>query len=91
MPTSPYTIRLDDEVREALEQEAERAKRPAAQLAVSAITSMLAAQSEKRAAIEAALTEADAGAFISEAAMTRWVDSWGSDAELPEPEADITP
>ena len=90
MATTPYTIRLDDDVREALEREAKLEDRPAAQLAAKAITSMLAAKQAKREAIEVALAEADEGAFISEDAMNKWIDSWGTAAELPEPTPDIT-
>ena len=47
------------------------------------------ARVEKRAAIRAAISEADEGAFISQDAMDAWIASWGSDAELPSPEPDI--
>lgn len=90
MPTTPYTIRLDDDVREALEREAQLEDRPASQLAVKAIASMLAAKKAKREAIDAALIEADESVFISQDAMNAWVDSWGADDELAEPIADIT-
>lgn len=36
-----------------------------------------------------AVSEADKGAFISQAAMDAWVSSWGEDAELPPPEPDV--
>lgn len=91
MPTTPYTIRLDDDVRQALEQQAQLEDRPAAQLAARAISSMLEAKAAKRAAIDAALTEADAGVFISLEAMNAWVDSWGTEDEIAEPQPDITP
>lgn len=91
MPTSPYTLRLDDELRQALEHEAELEDRPAAQLAARAIRTMLEAKAAKRQAIDAALEEAAKGAFISENAMNAWVDSWDSENELPMPEADILP
>lgn len=91
MGTSPYSIRLDDELRKSLEREAEIEDRPPAQLAVRAIRSMLAAKAAKREAIETALQQADEGRFISAEAMTDWIDSWDSDEELPMPVADITP
>ena len=91
MPTTPYTIRIDNELRQALELEAKLADQPAAQLAAQAVKSMVQTKTAKREAIEAALAEADAGRFISEDAMNLWMDSWGSTDELPMPEPDITP
>ena len=89
--TSPYTLRLDDALREALEQEAALEERPAAQLASRAIRQMVETKAAKRATIQAAVEEADKGAFISEQAMDAWIDSWDSEHELPMPSADITP
>ena len=91
MPTTPYSVRLDDEVRAALEAEARIEDRPAAQLAARAIKSMLDAKAAKRAMIDAALVKADAGVFVSMEATNTWVESWGTDNELPMPEPDIKP
>ena len=91
MPTTPYSVRLDDEVRQALEAEARREQRPPAQLAARAIKQMLDAKAAKREALEAAITQADAGEFVSSETMTAWVESWGTDNELPVPIADIKP
>lgn len=91
MPTTPYTFRMDDELRQSLEREAQLEDRPAAQLAARAIKTMVEAKAAKRQAIDQALVEADQGQFISEAAMNQWIDSWGSDDELPMPELDIRP
>lgn len=91
MTTKPYSVRLDEEVRQALEAEAAREQRPPAQLAARAIKSMLDAKAAKRAALEAAVAEADNGVFISSKAMGVWVDSWGTDTELSLPEPDIKP
>lgn len=91
LPTSPYTFRLDDSLREALEQEAVLEERPTAQLASRAIRDMVEAKRAKRAAIDAALLEADKGAFISQEAMNAWIDSWDTDDELPIPAADVVP
>ena len=46
-------------------------------------------RAEKRAAIRAAISEADEGAFISQDAMGAWIVTWNSDSELPPPKADI--
>lgn len=91
MKTTPYTIRLDNALKQALEREAALEDRPPAQLAVRAIRTMLEAKQAKRAAIEAALEEADKGRFISEDAMTAWIDSWDTDDEEAMPKSDILP
>lgn len=91
MAPSPYSIRLDDELRQSLEREAEIEDRPPTQLAVRAIRQMLEAKAAKRAAVEAALAKADRGEFISAEAMNDWIASWDTDEDAPAPKADITP
>ena len=89
--TTSFTLRLDEDVKNALEAEAVKEDRSASYLAAKAITDMLAAKQAKAEAIQQALAEADKGEFISEKAMTQWVNSWGTDNELPPPEVDIFP
>ena len=91
MGNSPYSIRLDDALRQSLEREAEIEDRPPTQLAVRAIRAMLEAKAAKRAAIEAALEQADQGEFISAEAMNEWIDSWDTEDEVSAPKVDITP
>lgn len=91
MGTSPYSIRLDDTLRQALEREAALEDRAPAQLAVRAIRSMLEAKAARRTAIEEAIARADQGRFISSDAMSDWIDSWDTDDERPAPIVDIAP
>ncbi len=91
MSTAPYTIRLDHALKQELEREAALDDRPPAQLAVRAIRAMIEARQAKRAAIEAALAEADQGHFISEEVMMAWVDSWDTDHEGPVPKPGVHP
>jgi predicted transcriptional regulator len=91
MAATPYTIRLDDDLRKALEREAALEDRPPAQLAVRAIRAMIEAREAKRAAIEAAILQADEGRFISEEAMMAWVETWDTAQETPAPKADSVP
>lgn len=35
------------------------------------------------------IAEADKGVFISSEAMLRWIESWGTENELPPPEPDV--
>lgn len=89
MATSPYTIRIDETLKKALEYEAALDERPPAQLAVRAIRALVEARQAKRDAITAALQEAESGRFISSEAMFAWIDSWDSNNEESEPLADI--
>ncbi len=41
--------------------------------------------------MDLAIAEADKGVFISGKAMHRWIESWGTENELPPPEPDIFP
>jgi predicted transcriptional regulator len=91
MPTVQFTMRVDAELKAALEEEARREDISASQLAARAIRSHIGAKEAERAAIEAAVLEADKGVFISEAAFTAWVSSWDTDNELPPPKPDIFP
>jgi len=89
MPSVPFSLRLDASVKERLDEEARRLDRSSSWLATKAIEAFLEAGEAKKRAIEAAVAEADKGEFISSEAMTRWIDSWDTDDELPEPEVDI--
>jgi len=42
-------------------------------------------------AVDAAVAEADKGIFVSQEAVDRWMESWGTENELPMPEPDIFP
>jgi predicted transcriptional regulator len=91
MASVPFPLRLKPDVKDRLEAAAQNEDVSAADMASSAIEAFLDAREFKRAEIEAALIEADKGIFISQAAMHRWIDSWGTDNELPPPEPDIFP
>ena len=89
MGTVPFTMRIDETLKRALEEEARREERSASQLATRAIRKMLEGKAERRRIIMEAVAEADKGVFISEEKMTAWFMSLGTDNELPEPEPDI--
>jgi predicted transcriptional regulator len=88
---SPYSIRLDDDPRKALERAVAIEDRPPTQLVVGAIRAMLEAKVAKRAALEAALDEAERGVFLSADAMTAWRETWGGAEEGPPPKVDVGP
>lgn len=91
MSAIPFSLRLDPAIKERLDAEAKRINRPSSWLATQAIEAMLEARAAKEEAIRLALIEAEKGEFISSEAMHRWIDSWGTENELPEPEVDIFP
>lgn len=85
----PYTFRLDDVLREQLEQEAKLEDRPTSQLVNWAIKAWLSNRHYKREAIKTAVAEANEGNFISQRAMHQWFDTWGTANETEIPTADI--
>jgi predicted transcriptional regulator len=83
------SVRLDPDVRDELEEEARRLHVPAERIANDAIRAYLDNQAYKREAIREAVAEADKGVFISSEAMHRWIESWGTENELPAPKPDV--
>ena len=53
--------------------------------------SFLKTSEAERRLLKERIAEADKGIFISEEAMHRWIESWGTENELPPPEPDIFP
>jgi predicted transcriptional regulator len=89
MSTVPFSLRLDPSIKQRLDQEARRLDRSSSWLATRAIETFLEARAVKQRAIREAMAEAEKGEFISSEAMGRWMESWGTDDELPEPKVDI--
>ena len=89
MSTVPFTFRLDEEIKSRLEEEAEADDCSASHIAAKEIKQYLDARSLERLAMEEAVQEADKGVFTSSNAMRNWIASWGSNDELPPPEADV--
>jgi predicted transcriptional regulator len=91
MATVPFSVRLDETVKARLEAEAAREDRSAGYLVQQAVEEFLDGKEYFREQMLLAIAEADKGVFISEEAMDRWVNSWGTGNELPPPEPDILP
>ena len=81
-------MRLDEDLKSSLEAEARLEDRSASYLATRAIKKMLAEKEAKRRLIEEAMAEADKGVFVSSEMVESWMNSWGTDNELPIPEPD---
>ena len=83
------SVRLKPEVNERLQAEAQASSLDVGEVAAAAIETYLEAQAEKRVQALAAVAAADNGIFISGEKMRAWIESWGSDEELPAPDPDI--
>ena len=91
MVTSPFSIRLDPGLKERLERQAKREDRSAGYVVQQALEEYLDAQDYFHEEMAKAAAELDKGVFISGEAMHAWMESWGTEAELPPPEPDIFP
>ena len=85
-----FSVRLPPETKQELEEYARATKRSSAFIAKEAIEAHLAERRAYLAAIDEAIKEADeTGEFVSWEATKRWMDSWGTNNELPPPGPDI--
>jgi predicted transcriptional regulator len=91
MASSPFSVRLDEELKSRLEVQAERENRSSAYIVQQALESYLGTKDQFYRDMKAAIAKADEGIFISEEAMDRWMDSWDTENELPPPKPDIFP
>jgi predicted transcriptional regulator len=91
MNSVPLSLRLEPELKSRLEAEAESEDRSVSDVATRAIEAFLDSRDALRVDLEAAIAEADKGVFVSHEAVHRWMESWGTDNELPMPEPDIFP
>jgi RHH-type rel operon transcriptional repressor/antitoxin RelB len=80
------TVRLKPEVKDKLDALARDTKRSKAYLASEAIERYVDLNDWQVAHIKAALAEDDAGGpGVPHQEVVRWIDSWGTDHELPKP------
>lgn len=91
MSSTPFSIRLSDELRESIATISRISHRSQSQIAAKAIAEYVAKNEWKLKAIQEAKLEADQGVFISQEATLNWLDSWGSENELQPPSPDVKP
>ena len=85
--TTTMTVRLTPELSDKLDALARDAKRSKSYLASEAIAAYVEINAWQVARIKEALDEARSGApGVSHAEVVRWMESWGTDHELPRPE-----
>ena len=91
MASVQFSIRMDPAMKSRLDEEAKLEDRSAAYITQKALDSYLREKEYLRNIVRDAEIEADKGVFISGDAMHAWIESWGSDNELPAPKPDIFP
>ncbi len=89
MASKPFTLRLPDEVRDDLKFLSISTNRTQSSIASEMLAEHIADKAYRIRAIQEAKTQAQKGAFISHEAIENWVESIGSENELPMPEPDV--
>jgi predicted transcriptional regulator len=89
MTSARFTLRLEPELKQWLEEEAERRDRSAGWIAKQAIERLRSASEARRKLLEEAVEDADKGLFVSASTVHAWMASWDSDDETPAPEPDV--
>lgn len=89
MGESPLSLQLDQKTLDDLQREARLQHVSPDEIAERAIKAYLDNQEFEREVIRERIAEADNGEFISGDAMHRWIQSWGTDRELPPPKPDV--
>ena len=74
--SATMTVRLEDEIKERIELQAESTQRSKSFLAAEAIRQFVEANDWQVAEMQAALAEADAGDFASDAELAAFTTRW---------------
>jgi RHH-type transcriptional regulator, rel operon repressor / antitoxin RelB len=83
--TATLTVRLPSEIEARLERLARTTSLSKSKLAADAIVAYLDEQEHQLQRIREGLADAEAGRVVSHEEVTRWLDSWGTENELPPP------
>jgi RHH-type rel operon transcriptional repressor/antitoxin RelB len=87
MASTTLTIRVDESDKVRLDALARSTGRSRSFLAAEAIAEYLAINEWQIAGIKAAIEDVDRGERVEHEAVRKWVESWGSEAELEPPGA----
>jgi len=79
------TVQLDSAVQARLVELAEARQQPISDVAAEVIAMYVEFESWERQHILQGLTELDAGEGVSHERVAEWLDSWGTENELPAP------
>jgi predicted transcriptional regulator len=85
MAQSSILVQLDPAVEARLEALAEARKQPVSHVAAEVIAQFVDPESWEHRHIRAGLAELESGKGISNERVTEWLDSWGTESELPAP------
>ena len=83
--TATLTVRLSAETEARLERLARTTSVSKSRLAADAIAAYLDEQEHQLARIREGLADARAGRLVAHEDVVRWLDSWGTENELPPP------
>ena len=86
--TTTFTVQVPVELKHRLEKLAQETARSESSLAADAIARYLETQERQIAAIRRGLADAEAGRVVANEKVEAWLDSWGTDKELPPPECE---
>jgi predicted transcriptional regulator len=89
--SSTFSVRLPDDLRQAVDNYAKLTQRSRAFIVKEAVAGFMEDQEAYLAAIDEGLIEADKGVFVSGEAVFEWLESWGTDNVKPMPEPDVFP
>ncbi len=89
MTAVPFSLRLDADLKDAVDREARREDRSASYVIQQATREYVERKELFRAMVAELEAEEDKGEFISSDKMRAWVASWGTAIELPSPEPDV--
>jgi predicted transcriptional regulator len=82
------SVRIDRKLSDKLEKRARQAKRSKSALVAHAVETLFEAEESEIALTKLAFVRSKAGGpFISNEDMMHWLDSWGTENELPPPKA----
>jgi RHH-type transcriptional regulator, rel operon repressor / antitoxin RelB len=85
MPQTSILVELDSTVQAQLAALAEDRRQPVSEVAAEVLSMYFAPDSWEHKHIRAGLAELEAGQGISHERVTEWLDSWGTENELPAP------
>lgn len=86
--TTTLSLELPVAVAEKLEQLARSLKRPTDALAQEAVSSYVDLYGWQVEAVREGIADADSGRLVDHDRVAAWLESWGSEAELPPPTCD---
>ena len=83
--TETLSIRIDSATKERLDALSRSSKRSKSFLAAEAITAYVEAEEWQLGEIHAGIAELDEGRGVSHEKVSKWLESWGTSAEIKAP------